>query len=197
MKMNLLVALIIYFTLGSMITLVIVSTLFYKIYMSECYGGVSLEEGDGIESIDCNEILEDSDVHDDALARSIRNAFEVKRLHLNSDLTLNSLAAECGTNRTYLSEYFNRRLKKSFNEFVNDYRIVNESIPLIKKFPHMSIANISEMSGFGSVATFRRAFIRKTGMTPSEFKVMLRRKTMSGKQPCCDDTERSKNPHSG
>lgn len=163
-----------------MITLVIMSRLFYKICMNECCGRRTEDRMDVVEFFNCNGMMGGACDPDEALARSIRNAFEEKRLHLNPELNLSLLATECGTNRTYLSEYLNRRLKMSFNDFVNDYRIVNESIPLINKLPHMSFAYIAEKSGFGSVATFRRAFIRKIGMTPSEYKDMVRKKMMSG-----------------
>ncbi len=148
--------------------------------MNEYCGRITGEKMDVVEFFDCNGMMAEACDPDEALAHSIREAFEVKRLHLNPELTLNSLAAECGTNRTYLSEYLNRRLNMSFNDFVNDYRIVNESIPLINKFPHLSFAYIAEKSGFGSVATFRRAFIRKMGMTPSQYKDMVRKKMTSG-----------------
>lgn len=128
-----------------------------------------------VKTLEIRNLSDDYDELDRIIARKLRVAFEEKHLHRNSDLTLESLAAECGTNRTYLSEFFNRKLNVSFTDYVNDYRIVRESIPLIRKYPHLPVSDIAMMSGFGSIATFRRAFFRKTGLTPSEFKAAVRK----------------------
>ena len=104
------------------------------------------------------------------LSEKLRVAFEENRIYLNPDLTLDKLAAECGTNRTYLSELFNRRLKMSFTDFVNNCRIDTTAVKLMKEYPYMPVGEIAIRSGFGSVATFRRAFIRRKGVTPRQFK---------------------------
>ena len=109
------------------------------------------------------------------LHEKLRVAFEENKIYLNPDLTLEKLAAECGTNRTYLSEFFNRRLNMSFTDFVNNYRIDAVAVKLMKEHPYMSVGDIAIKSGFGSVATFRRAFIRRKGVTPRQFKAALLR----------------------
>ena len=121
-------------------------------------------------------LASDYDEPDKILRRKLYVAFEEKKLYRCSDLTLEKLAVECGTNRTYLSEYLNRKEGKSFTDFVNDYRIDAVAIKLMYECPHMSVSDIAMLSGFGSVATFRRAFVRRTGMTPSEFKETVHKK---------------------
>lgn len=112
---------------------------------------------------------------DRILREKLRVAFEENRIYQNPDLTLEKLSAECGTNRTYLSEFFNRRLNMSFTDFVNNYRIDAVAVKLMKEHPYMSVGDIAIKSGFGSVATFRRAFIRRKGVTPRQFKAALLR----------------------
>lgn len=113
-----------------------------------------------------------------ALSEKVREAFEQRRLHLDKNLTLSKLARECGTNRTYMSLYFNGYLKVGFNDYLNRYRVEHESIPLIRANPHLLIEEIALRSGFNSVVTFRRAFISVTGQTPRNYRMHIRRQAI-------------------
>ena len=76
------------------------------------------------------------------------------------DLTINKLAKEISTNRTYLSQTINDEFGKSFIEFINEYRI-RESIILFsdtKINKELSIAGIANEVGFNSVSSFIIAF---------------------------------------
>ena len=42
-----------------------------------------------------------------------------EQIYLNPKLTLTDLALKVGTNRTYLSNYINHELKKTFFDFIN------------------------------------------------------------------------------
>lgn len=96
------------------------------------------------------------------------------KLYLNAKLTISDVANAIGTNRTYLSNYFNNTLHTTFYDYINNYRIENISKPLlVSNHPLLSIEEVAEKSGFNSVSTFRRAFIKNTGMTPIHY-----RKTM-------------------
>lgn len=114
---------------------------------------------------------EDTHERNKLLRDKLHIAFEKKKMHLNPKLTILDLAAECGTNRTYLSTYFNNVLNSSFYDYVNKYRIehVSQSM-LIKTNESNTIEEIALLSGFGSVSTFRRAFVKFTGVTPQEYK---------------------------
>jgi len=91
-------------------------------------------------------------------------------LYLNSELTLAELAVKASTNRTYLSNYFNNVLQTSFYDYVNALRIKNKSIPLMENHPEYTLEFISQQSGFNSISTFRRAFMKVTGITPSRYR---------------------------
>ena len=66
---------------------------------------------------------------------------------------------ELQTNRTYVSNLINQEFSCSFNEFVNEYRII-EAKKLIaeKDSKNYSLDYISEAAGFGSINTFIRVF---------------------------------------
>ena len=71
--------------------------------------------------------------------------------------------------RSYLSQLFNKELGYSFSDYVNHFR-VEESKRLLEAEPLASIQEIAERSGFHSISTFRRAFIKQTGVIPSEYR---------------------------
>ena len=58
-----------------------------------------------------------------AFAERMYLLFEKEHVYLNPRLRLSELAMLLGTNRTYLSQYFNQNCESTFYDFVNDYRI--------------------------------------------------------------------------
>lgn len=93
----------------------------------------------------------------------------VREIYLDSRLTLSDLAAELGTNRTYLSNYLNRELNVSFYDYVNSFR-VKRACRIIDSDPDVSVHDIVESCGFNSVSTFRRSFTREIGRTYGEYR---------------------------
>jgi AraC-like DNA-binding protein len=64
----------------------------------------------------------------------------------------------------------NNHLNKSFNEFVNEYRIEEVKKRLVEKGnEHLTISGIALDCGFNSQATFQRAFKHVTGVSPKEY----------------------------
>jgi AraC-like DNA-binding protein len=92
-------------------------------------------------------------------------------IYRNPRLTINDVANAVGTNRTYLSAYLNSVLHTTFYDYINGYRIEYISKKLLEEeAPGKTIEEIAELSGFNSTTTFRRAFQKKTGMTPMTFR---------------------------
>ena len=113
-------------------------------------------------------ILFEDSIHFDRL---LKQAFEQKQLYLNPKLTINDVAHEIGTNRTYLSSYLNNELKITFYDFINSMRIEMKAKQLLKeKARNLTIEEIAQESGFNSVSTFHRAFLKHTGKTPNDFR---------------------------
>lgn len=88
---------------------------------------------------------------------------------LNPTLTLQDLAIALHTNRTYLSEYFNKKLNTTFYDYLNGIR-VNHACQILRSEPNLSIIQIGERSGFHSLSTFRRAFEKHKSCTPAEYR---------------------------
>lgn len=105
---------------------------------------------------------------DEQMVADIYKAFEEDRIYLNPKLRLSDLAARIGTNRTYMSQYFNHKCEQSFYEYVNNYR-VRHSMVLLSDTDY-TLEIIAEMSGFNSLSTFRRAFILQNGCSPQQYR---------------------------
>lgn len=113
---------------------------------------------------------ESADEHNsrtEALRQRVAAALGERRLFLDPGLTIVSLAAECGTNRTHLSQFFNNELGLSFRDCINRCR-VEYAVELMGQKTHKT-EELALLSGFGSSSTFYRAFAKEKGMTPQQW----------------------------
>jgi AraC-like DNA-binding protein len=101
---------------------------------------------------------------------SLRSAMEKDRLYLNPELSVAMVSDHTGVSTKHISAILNQHLQKSFNEFVNEYRVnaIRERL-LNGETRELTIAGLAYEEGFNSLPTFQRAFKSVTGRTPSEF----------------------------
>lgn len=107
-----------------------------------------------------------------AFVATLNKLLDQERIYLNSNMTLNDVARMIGTNRSYLSDYFNHELNTPFSDYINNLRLTHAE-ELMSTNPIISIDEISSASGFNSTTTFRRAFAKKHGITPSQYRLNL------------------------
>ena len=83
------------------------------------------------------------------------------KFYLNSEITINNLARDLGTNRYYLSQIIQLQYKTNFNHFLNELRI-KDIIILFEQNENQkyTLEGLSQQVGFNSVSTFSRAFKR-------------------------------------
>ena len=98
----------------------------------------------------------------------VRRLFTEERLFLNPKLKLSDVARLVGTNRTYLSAYFNRDNGATFFDYVNDWRVDFAKQLLSQTGDALYV--VAERSGFNSLSTFRRAFEQRNGCTPAKWR---------------------------
>lgn len=103
------------------------------------------------------------------LTSALGHYMEQERPWLNPSLTLQDMAHALNTNRTYLSQYFNKTLHTTFYDYLNLCRIRYASEILLSE-PLLPITLVGEKSGFNSPSTFRRAFEKHTGCTPAQYR---------------------------
>jgi len=91
------------------------------------------------------------------------------RLYLNPKLTISDVAAAIGSNRTYLSDYLNKKLGVTFYEYVNRYRVMEACDILVDENNHL-LKEVAEQSGFNSLSTFHRSFLKVMKITPLQYR---------------------------
>ena len=109
--------------------------------------------------------------HDTPLSQDLLRLMEERKPYLNPKLTLADLAQEMHINRTYLTTVLNRDIGKSFYDFVNEFRIT-EACSIIDALPpseRPKLSDVASRSGFNSLSTFKRSFLKVKGMLPSQY----------------------------
>lgn len=102
------------------------------------------------------------------LGAKIIRLFTEERIYLNPNLKISDVAAAVGSNRTYVSNYFNREAATTFYDYVNALRIECASTLLLET--QDSIKVIAERAGYNSPQAFIRVFSKIKGISPSEFR---------------------------
>lgn len=88
-----------------------------------------------------------------------------KQAFLDPDLSLNDLAMEIGTNRTYLAEVIHHYYGCSFTDYINLMRIEYAEKMLLEAGPD-SMLDVAIKSGYTALSSFYRNFKKFTGLTP-------------------------------
>ncbi len=90
-----------------------------------------------------------------------------KMLFLNPAFTMEQLARESGTNRTYISIYVRSEKGCCFREYIGRYRI-EYACELISSGKANTLADAAMLSGFGCVRSFKSAYRAIYGNSPME-----------------------------
>lgn len=111
------------------------------------------------------------------IASLLAEAMKREKLYMKPHLTLGELAERLGTNRTYLSRYFNQSQHKTFFEYINAMRI-KIAVDMLER-TNYTLDVVAEKSGFNSLSTFRRAFVSTYDMSPSVYRRQNKKKGKS------------------
>ncbi|KOY53126.1 helix-turn-helix domain-containing protein [Polaribacter dokdonensis] len=102
------------------------------------------------------------------LLEKITATLHEEKLYKNANLTLPIFAKKLNIRPQLLSQVLNHNLKKSFTQFINEYR-VEEVKQLLETHPNLKIEIIAEKCGFNSNSTFYTAFKKVTNTTPVKY----------------------------
>ena len=97
----------------------------------------------------------------------VKKAIDYIQLHLDSPLSLQSIAAVIHTNPSHLSRKFKQETEMSITDFINLKRV--ESAKLYLQNNTIPITDIAFMVGFNDVNYFSRVFKKVTSLTPSQY----------------------------
>lgn len=89
--------------------------------------------------------------------------------YVRTGLTIMELSDLLHTNRTYLSEYIKTTYNMTFRDWITILRIGYAKRLLVEN-PRLTIAEISEKSGFLSPSHFNRLFKENAGCTPMKWR---------------------------
>ena len=102
---------------------------------------------------------------------------EEKSIFCDPNFSIGKLAGLVDSNYSYVSQIFNKGLKKNFRTFLNEFRI-KEAQKLLNEpeFAKYTIESIANKVGFKSQSAFRAAFKEILGANPNEYLKTIKEK---------------------
>ncbi|MDR3253251.1 MAG: helix-turn-helix transcriptional regulator [Tannerella sp.] len=102
------------------------------------------------------------------LSHEIHNLLFKEKIYHDPLLTRDAIVSRLGTNRALFVEVFSSSCGASFPEYINNLRL-KDAIALLAQ-SDLSMQEISEQVGFGTLRTFRRQFQAKYNMSPKMYR---------------------------
>lgn len=113
----------------------------------------------------CNELSKNKKSHNEKLKDHIIEY--IQKNFRDSNLSVVNLSNEFNLSEAYFSQFFKEQTKETFSHYLERLRLEHASCLLVQQ--KMSIEEISKSSGYNSTNTFRRAFKRVIGISPTEY----------------------------
>lgn len=104
----------------------------------------------------------------DDIGIRIEHLMLVQQAYLIPTLKISDVARQIGSNRTYVSNWFNHSRQSTFFSYVNQLRI-KHACELLSS-TDMPLDVISQESGFNSKSSFYRIFKNLKNCTPNEYR---------------------------
>ncbi|GAB3261471.1 hypothetical protein GCM10027347_26520 [Larkinella harenae] len=104
------------------------------------------------------------------MSAGLRRSMEMDKLYLDPELSVEKVGRHLQLPAKTVSAVLNQHLGKSFNTFVNEYRLEEVKRRLNDPaFSNLTLTGIAFECGFNSQATFQRTFKQMTGFSPKEY----------------------------
>lgn len=88
--------------------------------------------------------------------------------HCREDLTVELVAKSLNISRSSVSHIFSDRIGVNFREYINILRLA-EAEELLQNHNY-TVTEVANLSGFSTIRTFNRAFLKKYGMSPKAYR---------------------------
>lgn len=102
--------------------------------------------------------------------------------YLTSQITIDDLASDIGTNKLYMSRYINTRYGVNFSQWIADLRL-REAKDFMRANPGAKLEEVAFHSGFSSSSYFSKVFSRVEGVSPA----LWRREILGGRRKDKED----------
>ena len=120
------------------------------------------------------QVEEEKDADKKLLFDKIHSLIEDKKFFIEPKLNADFLANEVDISITKLSNTIKLFSGKSFNDYINEFRIeLAKELLKNKNYKNYTIASIGLESGFNSKSNFYYTFKKHTGLTPTEYQKSL------------------------
>lgn len=110
------------------------------------------------------------DNNNEELFSRLESLMRDEHIYRKKYLTRDEVVEMMKTNRTYLSQVVNEKTGKSFNQYVNSYRITEAVGILSNVSSDMPLKAVAADTGFSSLTTFYKIFREEVGMTPAKYR---------------------------
>ncbi|MCK9160164.1 MAG: helix-turn-helix domain-containing protein [Bacteroidaceae bacterium] len=88
--------------------------------------------------------------------------------YFSSDISIKQLAITCHYNEKYLGRLFKKQTGYSFDDYINNKRLEYSEQLILNS--DRNITDIAIAAGFNNVTYFNRLFLKKNGVSPTEFR---------------------------
>lgn len=104
-----------------------------------------------------------------AIFEEVNGLMQKNKWYLTPRLTLSNMSDLTGLQTRDISRAINLHANKSFNEYINAFR-VQAVCDQLKSQPQTALTDIALQAGFSSKASFNKVFKASLAITPSEYK---------------------------
>lgn len=111
-------------------------------------------------------------VENEAKTIALHQAIErwvAERGYVKSEVGIEEIAAELGTNIDFLRYYFRTYMSSDFRPWRGELRI-REAQRIMNEEPELSVSQVSERVGISDRSNFRSQFCKIVGMSPAEYR---------------------------
>lgn len=102
----------------------------------------------------------------------INKIFKYVEMNYMNRITLDQIGDQIQMSPSAVSRFFKGKTMYRFSDFLNDYRV--DRVAQLMLTTDDSIAEICYACGFNNVANFNRAFKKRMGVTPSDYRKSLK-----------------------
>lgn len=106
---------------------------------------------------------------DNAVTTQVHKSMQYLFRHFREDISLEQVAAQSGYTPNYFSTLFHDSTGEKFVDFLGNLRLNYGKMLLLST--DLSITEVAEKSGFGSVSALYRKFYKSLGISPSKFRM--------------------------